>query len=149
MTGNSRRCLYRLGLKQYSWVRPRDTLRSSDIGRDLFMVHLSAAKLGFWDREEAVVLGGHDSSSEGRLRRLSQCACGFPGLCPSPDVRACLHRISSAPEEQVLLNTGQWDNQIRWTQRLHLSGRSNGRRRCSHSILSSEPQVWALIMRQV
>lgn len=37
--------------------------------------------------------------------------------------QACVLRISSVLEEQVLLNTGQWANQTRWTP--HLSGRSN------------------------
>lgn len=44
---------------------------------------------------------------------------------PQMSGRACVHRISSTPEEQVLLNTGQWDNQIRRTPHLHLSGWSN------------------------
>lgn len=58
------------------------------------MVQMSAAKLGCWDRvscerarEEAVVLAGHHSSPDRELRWLYQCARGFLGFCPSPDVR--------------------------------------------------------------
>lgn len=78
------------------------------------MVQMSAAKLGYWDRvscerarEEAVVLGGHHSSPQRRaLMALSVCL-QFSWPLSIPDVGACVHRISSAPEEQVLLNTSQ------------------------------------------
>lgn len=153
VSGNSRRCLYQLVLQQDSSV-PRHPEE-----------FLAAAGTCSWYRclQPGLAIGTGSAVKEpGRSccpwwSPLFPPKESFDGSISVPAVflasvhpqmsGACVHRISSAPEEQVLLNTGQWDNQIRWTQ--HLSGWSNGRRGCIQSILSSEPQVWALMLRQV